>query len=227
MPTFSEMYLAYMGSLSSYLKPEYTKQYNCGLLYSKPINSNFSYEGQIDVYYNRVKDKLLAIPGGVNFRWTMKNIGLVEIRGIDVALSANLRLNETLFLSGRLNYTYQKAQDYTPKTVESDSITYKGQIAYVPWHSGSAVFSASYKSWDLNYSFIYTGERYTSNANIPVNKLQAWYTSDVSVCKSFACRKWKWKTTLEVNNIFNQAYDVVLNYPMPGTNFKLIVNLTI
>jgi outer membrane receptor protein involved in Fe transport len=27
----------------------------------------------------------------------------------------------------------------------------------------------------------------------------------------------------EVNNLFNQQYDVVLNYPMPGTNFKLIL----
>ena len=32
---------------------------------------------------------------------------------------------------------------------------------------------------------------------------------------------------LEVNNIFNQQYEVVRSYPMPGTNFKFILNLTI
>jgi len=30
--------------------------------------------------------------------------------------------------------------------------------------------------------------------------------------------------TLEVNNVFDQQYDVVLNYPMPGRNFKGILS---
>ena len=31
------------------------------------------------------------------------------------------------------------------------------------------------------------------------------------------------KCTLEVNNLFNQQYEVVMSYPMPGTNVKAIV----
>jgi len=31
------------------------------------------------------------------------------------------------------------------------------------------------------------------------------------------------KVTAEVNNLLNQQYDVVLNYPMPGRNYKLIL----
>lgn len=31
------------------------------------------------------------------------------------------------------------------------------------------------------------------------------------------------KMTLEVNNLFNQQYEVVTCYPMPGINFKCIV----
>mgnify|MGYP000116851827 CR=1 FL=1 len=46
---------------------------------------------------------------------------------------------------------------------------YGGQIPYIPWHSGSAVLNLSYRDWDMNYSFIYTGERYESSANIPEN----------------------------------------------------------
>ena len=34
------------------------------------------------------------------------------------------------------------------------------------------------------------------------------------------------KTTLEVNNLLNQQYEVVACYPMPGTNFKLIIQYT-
>lgn len=102
-----------------------------------------------------------------------------------------------------------------------------GQISYIPWHSGSAILNAGYKSWELNYSFIYTGERYDVSANTPENYRLPWYTSDFSLAKKFSWRKYDFKLTLEVNNIFNQQYEVVRSYPMPGTNFKFILNLTI
>ena len=79
------------------------------------------------------------------------------------------------YLTARLSYTYQKAQDFTDK---SDKDTYGEQISYIPWHSGSAILNAGYKSWELNYSFIYTGERYDVSANTPENYRLPWYTSD-------------------------------------------------
>ena len=33
------------------------------------------------------------------------------------------------------------------------------------------------------------------------------------------------KATAEVNNLFGQDYDVVLNYPMPKTNFRFVVSV--
>lgn len=229
MPTFSEMHLAYMGSLSSYLKPEFTKQHNIGILYSKNIAPSFYLQGQVDTYYNEVTDKLLAVPGGVNFRWTMMNVGFVKIKGVDISLSAANRFSKYLTVDAQLTYTYQKAQDYSPIVVESDTITYKGQIAYIPWHSGSAILSAAYRFWNLSYSFIYTGERYTASANRKEygNYLQPWYTSDMALGRSFQWNETAIKVTVEVNNVFDQAYDVVLNYPMPGTNFKFILNVAI
>ena len=67
--------------------------------------------------------------------------------------------------STRLTYTYQKAQDLTDP---SDSY-YGGQIPYIPWHSGSAIVTLGWRGWELNYSFIYTGERYDASANIREN----------------------------------------------------------
>lgn len=79
------------------------------------------------------------------------------------------------------------------------------------------------EKWETNYSFIYTGERYTSQANIPVNYQQPWYTSDFSVAHRLDWGPGELKVTLEVNNLFNQQYEVVTCYPMPGINFKCIV----
>lgn len=222
MPTFNEIYYAVIGSGTSNLKPEYATQYNLGATYSKnfthPVFKNV--EGQVDVYYNEIKDKILAKPGGQLFRWTMMNIGLVKIKGIDVALGTSFTPIQDLMLNARINYTYQKAQDYSEP---DEPVTYKGQIPYIPWHSGSAILGGTYKKWDFSYSFIYAGERYSESANILRNKVLAWYTHDISLGRSFKLYNNDFKITMEVNNLFNQQYEVVKRYPMPGTNFKFIL----
>jgi len=219
MPTLNDLYYTFIGNAN--LEPEYTEQYDIGLVLNKTwaashySNINFN----IDLYYNNVKNKIIAMPTSNQFRWTMINLGYVEIRGVDMSLSQRILWgNVTTDL--RLNYTYQKAQD---KTDKQDPF-YGGQIPYIPWHSGSIILNTSYNDWNLNYSFIYTGERYESHANIIENHAQPWYTSDISISKTFLLKNNKCKSALEINNIFNQQYEVVKNYPMPGINFKIVLN---
>lgn len=116
-------------------------------------------------------------------------------------------------VTARLQYTYQDARDVT----DPNTSYYKDQIPYIPWHSGSAILGLSWREWDLSYSFIYSGERYSQQENILYNHLQPWYTHDMSV----AYHARRWSARLDVNNIFSQDYDVILNYPMPKRNYML------
>ena len=224
MPTLNDLYYTFIGNIK--LKPEYTNQYNIGFTYQKLFTGTWlqALNVQLDAYYNEVENKIIATPTNNFFRWTMINLGLVEIKGVDVVLQGGWKLGDNWTFDSRLSYTYQKAQDFTDKL---DEDTYGGQISYIPWHSGSAILNAEYKSWELNYSFIYIGERYGISANTPHNYYLPWYTSDVSLTKKFNWKKKDFKLALEVNNILNQQYEVVRAYPMPGTNFKFILNLTI
>ncbi len=219
MPTLNDLYYTFIGN--AYLEPEYTDQYDIGATYEKMFDGLWlkQLELQADVYYNKVKNKIVATPTSNFFRWTMVNLGKVEIRGIDLSLQTAWQAGREVTLYGRLNYTYQKAQDFT----DPDSEFYGGQIPYIPWHSGSAVLNINWRSWEANYSFIYTGERYSSQANLPVNYQPSWYTSDCSVSKRQRIRSNELKLTLEVNNLLNQQYEVVACYPMPGINFKFII----
>lgn len=219
MPTLNDLYYTFIGNTD--LRPEYTNQYNIGFTYSKDFTHTWlkRIEIQTDFYYNEVENKIIATPTSNFFRWTMINLGKVEIRGVDVAVQTEWQLGRELFLNGRVNYTYQKAQDFTNPEDEF----YGGQIPYIPWHSGSANLNASFRRWEANYSFIYTGERYSSSANIPVNYQLPWYTSDCSIAYRHPLRKGNLKATLEVNNLLNQQYEVVACYPMPGINFRAII----
>jgi len=235
MPTFNDLYYTLIGN--SFLKPEFATQYNAGITYGKgfdhPVFTNIAL--QADTYYNRITDKIIATPTSKFFRWEMQNLGLVEIFGADIAVHTMFRFNN-LYMKNSLNYTWQQVEDRTDPAQSN----YGHQIPYTPRHSGSIIVNAEYKSWGLNYSFIYTGERYNNQENIRQNHVQPWYTGDMSVFREWKPhsqkphprllstgegRTAKFKISAEVNNLLNQYYAVIDNYPMPGRNYKLVVSV--
>lgn len=222
MPTFNDLYYADMGN--SQLSPERVIQYNLGFLYDHNSTSLISAARiSADVYYNKVKDKIVAYPKGQQFRWTMLNLGLVDIRGIDVTGLLTLNPYRDLYLTVRAQYTFQRAIDITNP---SDNY-YRDQIPYIPRHSGAAVVNAQWKGWGLNYSWIYVGERYNQQENIRYNYTQPWYTSDVSLSKDFKLGRVNLRGLIEINNLLSQDYDVILNYPMPKRNYKFTLTVEI
>ena len=237
MPTFNDLYYTDVGNIA--LLPEYTTQYDGGIQYDKLWEKGTfrAVQIQADGYFNQVKNKIVAIPkGNSQYRWQMMNLGYVEIRGCDINASTTLHCGAEVFFTAAATYTYQKAQDFT----EPGEITYGGQIAYIPWHSCSAMASLMWQGLAFNYAFIYVGERYTGSANIPINHLQPWYTHDVSISYEMPLTAKRSHVTqrsgftsprihfaVEINNLLNQQYEVVLNYPMPGINGKGIVKIMI
>lgn len=225
MPTFNDLYYTSIISGASKLRPEFVNQVDAGAEYilrrtSRVLkNLNIS----IDIYYNEVTDKIVAVPTSSSFRWMMTNLGLVKIIGADLSFDAEFRLAKNLYVNTLANYTYQNARDFT----DPNEITYKKYIPYTPLNSFTTAVNINFYALRFNYCFIYTGERYNGSANRPVEDyVLQWYTHDLSVGYNFFLKNnRKLYINLDVNNIFNQQYDVVLNYPMPGTNFKISATL--
>ena len=243
MPTFNDLYYTTIGS--TFLKPERVKQYDLGLTYIKTFKDQLLSEVSIqtDAYYNKVKDKIIAVPGQDLFRWSMRNLGLVQIKGLDVNLQTAWNISRELFLTTAMTYTYQQALDIT--TV---SLNYRNQIPYIPVHSGSFTTGANYRNYGFNYSYIYTGERYNQSANNVYNYVPAWYTHDIAFHYSGRINRGKTdksaieqaltdkpvtrkyntiKASFEINNLLNQYYDVIANFPMPGRNYRITLAYSI
>ncbi len=226
MPTFNDLYYTDIGN--SNLRPEYATQFNLGATFHCDLKgSTFwnSLELSADAYSNRVTDKIIAVPkGNGQYRWMMMNIGEVRIRGIDVTGAFDFFPVAGLLVGTHLSYTYQRALDYSDPSDNVDAAsTYRSQIAYIPRHSGSVTAHAMWREAELDYSFIYVGERYQNSSNIPENYVQPWYTHDLSASYRFGLGLTTLRVTAEVNNLFDQQYEVISNYPMPGRNFKIIL----
>jgi len=217
-PTFNDLYYTDLGNAN--LRPELARQHSVEIAYRKATKQyDISISGSY--YYNRVTDKIIAYPKGQQFRWTMLNLGVVKIHGLDAKADMSFYLPLRFVLRGRLNYTYQKAIDVT-----NPNDTYYGhQIPYIPWHSGSVVVGLDWESrrgdhYGLNYSFIYVGERYCQQENTIYNYVQPWYTHDLSIYGEWAIQRWWLKANIEINNVLGQDYEVIQNYPMPKQNVR-------
>ena len=230
MPTFNDLYYTDMGNAN--LVPESALQYDVGFALNKHFERGIIRHAAMhfDAYYNTVHDKIVAYPKGQQFRWTMLNLGRVHIKGIDVEAEADCSVGRDFVATVRAQYTYQDARDVTDPATSY----YRHQIPYIPWHSGSAIVGLSRRNWTLNYSFIYAGERYDEQENILYNHMEPWYTSDLSLVYGWRVKGGRWrensmlmKVQLDVNNILDQDYEVIVNYPMPGRNYALTLNVTI
>jgi len=220
MPTFNDLYYTFITSIDPKLLPEYSQQYNIGVTYSKNfITAIKQFSISVDGYYNTVKDKIITVPSPQTLLWTAENLGKVQIKGIDIDAEANGKISSKIKWSARIAYTWQQALDVTDPT----SGEYKDQIPYTPENSGSALASVYYKDWNAGYNFLFSGNRYALGANDPSNELTGWDTHGLFVSRLIKFQKFQTNIKAEADNIFNEVYDVVNYYPMPGRSYKISI----
>ena len=213
-PTFNELYYTLIGNAS--LNPEKAFQNSFNATYSILFAEKWRLSARAGVYYNLVRDKIVAIPTMSQFRWSMKNIGKVDILGSEEAIDFRHEGEFEWGISAR--YTFQRALDLT----DPKSNSYGAQIQYVPRHSGSVAAEAEWKGWRADVSFLWTGTRYTVTPNLPEYALKPWTTLDVRLSKTFLGIT----VAVSLNNICNTQYEVVRGYPMPGFNLLASASYT-
>ena len=225
LPSFNDLYYGETGN--NKLKPENARQYNIGLTYSKDVCPFLPYlSATVDAYYNKITDKIIAYPTKNLAVWSMRNLGSVEIKGIDVTGNVSLQPCEKLRINLSGNYTYQQALDVTNSDPASEEgRTYKHQIAYTPRVSGSGQAGIETPWINFSYSFLFSGKRYVQNENIAENSMEGYSDHSISISRSFHILKTHTSVSVEVLNIANKNYEIVKNFPMPGRSVRATLNI--
>ena len=161
-----------------------------------------------------LKNKIIAVPTSNQFRWSMYNLGKVAVLGSDVTADYSCKVEKGSF-GAVVRYTFQQSLDKT----DSESLTWNGQVPYVPMHSGSANLFGEMSGWRADVTIFVTGERFTTSANLPAYRLAPWTTLDASLAKTMPLKTGVLNLKLCLNNILNEQYEIIDNYPMPGINF--------
>ena len=221
MPTFNDLYYNILGIKT--IRPEFVKQYDIGFTDWKSIDNNGSFLSyQVDAFHNIIRDKIIALPSNNLFIYKIINIPKVISNGISAIIKSENHWNNQFYTIVNLQYTYENTKN------KSAGNAYGFPVPYTPLHSGSAIINSHYKTWEINYSYIYTGSRYNiTDITLPSSKIASWYTHDLNFVKKIYYKKYSIKLLLEVNNVLNQQYEVILNYPMPGRNYRFGIIVTI
>jgi outer membrane receptor protein involved in Fe transport len=153
----------------------------------------------------------------------MMNMGKVEIKGVDVNLSAEKSLSQNINMIISGNYTFQSAIDIT----DSNSKNYRDQIPYTPRHTGNG--SITFEMPWVNISWLLTtvGERYVLPQNIKANKIASYTEQNVSVNRTFTLNGFTLRLQGEILNITDTQYDVIQYYPMPGRSWRISITLNL
>ncbi len=177
----------------------------------------------LDFFINRIENKIVSLPTQNLFVWSTRNLGEVQIKGIETNVQLSWQADSNWTIDGLVSYTYQQAWDVS----NHESRQYQNQLAYTPYEIIKANCSIHYKKWLINWGLIYNGFRYSLGENIEANLLSSWQVHNLSLAKEMALGKLTFDLQLSVKNIFNNHYAIIKNFPMPGRNYIITLALEI
>ena len=201
MPSFNDLYYTLVGNAA--LEPERALLSNLGIRWIGFPARNLLVEASVRIFHNSVRDKIVAVPTTSSFRWSMYNIGRVEMTGADA--QAHLRYSwaqKRNFLDLRFAYTWQHPEEIVP---------------YIPEKSISFSGDCRLGGWQFCLSLLSHAERYTTQVAYPEYRLSPFLTADARVGYT-----WRMLTgSISLNNLTDSDYEYVKGYPMPGRHLLL------
>jgi outer membrane receptor protein involved in Fe transport len=219
MPTFNDLYYNFIGNTN--LLPEDANLFNLGVtygIYKKRWTAEFS----ADAYFNRVRNKIVAIPTKDLFNWSMQNIGSTDIRGVDLGGLISFSVRE-FRITANTNHSLNESIDVTDPSSE----TYGSQIPYTPYYSSSNGLNVTWKGYGFSSNVLISGFRFSLNENNYANLLPGFVDLNLGLSKKFIVKSNAFFIDLKVQNLLNKNYQVIRSFPMPGRYYQLRIKYTI
>ena len=217
-PTLNDLYWNPGGNEN--LKAENGKTFDFDINYLYE-NVNFNLDFRSGFYYSKVNDWIQWVPTNYRF-WMPKNVSEVMARGFETHLKMNYNFALWTFsVSG--NYVYSHTTDESEYAQQYDA---NGkQLIYIPKHHANAFAEVRWKSWNINYTFEFTGERTTSmnDDEFFAYQLPYYILHHISLGKQLN----RFRLEFKINNLLNESYQTVLWRAMPGRSYEIYLEFKI
>lgn len=217
-PTLNDLYWNPGGNPDLKAENGKTLDIDVNYLYES-VNFNLDFRGGL--YHSKVNDWIQWVP--TNYRyWMPKNVSEVMARGIEAHLRLNYKYRLWNFsLSG--NYVYSHTTDESEYAQQYDAAG--KQLIYIPKHHANAFAEIKWKTWNVNYTSEFTGERKTSmnDDDFFAYQLPCYMLHHISFGKQLN----RFRIEFKINNLTDNDYQTVLWRAMPGRSYEIYLEFKI
>ena len=219
-PTLNDLYFNPGGNPD--LKPEEGIMAEFGGGYSGTSrNSNF--HTSLNLFSSQINNWIIWLPSTQGY-WQPFNMKRVDAAGLELNAGIDgLYKTVNYHLNGNYSLTRSVNQD-DPKNWADESIG--KQLPYIPVHSANLLAEISRSNFHLSWQWTYYSERYITTSNDRTSKLTViypYFMNNLFLSKEIKLDTQKLAFELKVNNLFNEDYHTVLQYPMPRRNYAFII----
>jgi iron complex outermembrane receptor protein len=223
MPTFNELYYQGGGGFGNpALRPESARSIEIGGGVSAEALGHHVLD--FTWFETQMTDRIVWVAAG-SFGVTPQNIRNVLSRGFEVSWIWNL-----LSDAGSLRVGYGNISSRKTSAESGNDLNINTSLVYVPEQTANASLDWRVPvgaDWihalqgEVAYHFV--GSRYTSEDNR--NELPAYQLLDVSLAAYWGVEAFALSTKLDLLNILNEDYQVILGYPMPMRSIRVTFSM--
>jgi vitamin B12 transporter len=199
-PAFNELYYQNFGSNT--LRPERALTNEISL--NVQLSDKLLVESTLFERYTR--DQIIAVPRSA-IAWSALNIARTYSSGVESSICSQL-LDKQLWV--RFSHTYQRVTNEV-----LNDFSYQKQLPYTPEHIISISSSYQFNHYMIGGVFQHVGDRYSQSDNAPNSRMDRYTTLDVYGAMTSLFNT-DIAIRIDVRNIFNEQYEVISNFPMPG-----------
>lgn len=212
LPSLNDLYWNPGGNLN--LLPENGFSFEGGITASCKYKELLKISFDASTYSRKISNWIIWMPG-ISF-WTPSNLMEVWSRGTETKTNFEFILKNKTTIQFWLLTNYVISTN-EKSTSENDASVDK-QLIYVPMYIGHGGISVSFKEWSFIYRHHYTGYRYTSTDNYQY--LNPYFLADFRLSFHKKIKKCNFIFFIQVNNLFNENYQIIRYRPMPLRNYQ-------
>lgn len=181
-------------------------------------------KGEVSLFRSMVSDWILWLPSQRGF-WSPVNVQRVKSYGAEFIGGGSAHLSPQSRVSVSANFAITRSINCSePLNVFDNSVG--KQLVYIPVYSAAINGSFSYKRWSAVYKWNWYSERFTASDNSYIanlNVLDDYFMNDFAIERAIKVKRVGLAIKLQINNLFNRAYESVLSRPMAGRNYAIFI----
>jgi len=219
-PTLNDLY--YIPGGNPNLKAEEGYMADLGSGYSGIIGK-MNFHATVNGYYSGINNWIIWLPTPQGY-WEPYNMKRVNASGLEFNAGVS---GKFAFLNYHVNGNYAFTKSINrddPRSWADESVG--KQLPFIPQNSANLVVNLASSDYYFTWLWTYYSERYTTTSNdrtSPFDILYPYFMNNLDIGKGIRLNRTKFEVELKILNLFNESYRTVLQNPMPGRNYSLLI----